>query len=1005
MATVSWKSGVGGDWNNDPSDWSTGIPPNAGDDVEIGVAGAQVLITSPINAIASLTIGSSASLGIDDPGVTQSITGNVSNSGELDIDFGIGAAAGGSNLAVGGTLTNSGAVSLGTARQAQPDTVTAAGFVNTGLLRLGSGSAGYATSVLDIAGPAGFGTAGVVTGHVLLYEGSLIDFTRGGITSIPQDGELRVLGADSFVAVGGATTSNSALTGLMSNAGAFSLGAGATVAVTGNLSNSGNIRVDFAVDGTGGGVLAVGGTLTNSGNLNIGAFNQTAPDTVTAAGLVNTGIIALGPRSGAASVLDIGAAAGFGTAGVVTGQVVLYEAALLGFARGAITTVANGARLALEGADALVAVGSATASNSALTSLRDIAGEFDLGLGATVAIDGNLANGGNLRVDFGLGGAGGSTLTVAGTLTNSGNLNIGTNAQTLSDTVSVAGLVNTGFIGVGPPAGAVSVLTVNGQGSPAVISNQGVIIGYGSNPAPIDFNYVNSTLVNYGTVIGSSGTAVALNAGGELVVIEPGSVLEGAIAGFAPGDTIDLAQVNANYVNFANGTLSVLYGSSVVETLVLPGTFSPQNFNLSPDGNGGTDLSIRYITGTYTTQVVIGARQPTTVEATGVVTVAQGNAVVNQAGSAATVSNFGTVAATGSGGSGVALTAGGTVTNSAYAGAYGLIAGYQAGVALAGGNGTILNASRIEGTGSAGVGVMLGSAASGAGARATYHERLSNYGTISGYTGVLAASGSDTLDNAGVITGYGGTAVMLGGGNDRLVIDPGAAFYGLADGGGGSSVLELAGPTAAMLGGRAAPSVGTLAGIGSSFVNFGTLVVDPGASWEASGDGSAYPFLNDGTIIVANGIVSTGEALALGTVGADPGQHGVVQVGAGGVVDFTGAAAGQTLVFTDAYGTLQLNDPGAFAARISGFQAGDVIDLVDVGANHFIYSKGKLKLTEAGHTVAVLSFAGHYTKADFQLSADGNGGTLVTFAAPAAASARYFFGSGPGQPEFWTVRG
>ena len=61
-----------------------------------------------------------------------------------------------------------------------------------------------------------------------------------------------------------------------------------------------------------------------------------------------------------------------------------------------------------------------------------------------------------------------------------------------------------------------------------------------------------------------------------------------------------------------------------------------------------------------------------------------------------------------------------------------------------------------------------------------------------------------------------------------------------------------------------------------------------------------------------------------------------------------------------------------------------------------------MKLTEAGHSVAVLSFAGHYTKAEFQLNSDGNGGTDITL----AASAAYRFGlTTTRPPEFWVARG
>jgi hypothetical protein len=77
--------------------------------------------------------------------------------------------------------------------------------------------------------------------------------------------------------------------------------------------------------------------------------------------------------------------------------------------------------------------------------------------------------------------------------------------------------------------------------------------------------------------------------------------------------------------------------------------------------------------------------------------------------------------------------------------------------------------------------------------------------------------------NAGTITGSNGTAVLFASGNDLLVAYPGAVFVGNVDGGGsaGSNILRLA----------AGAGTGTLAVLGTSFVNFGTVVINAGASW------------------------------------------------------------------------------------------------------------------------------------------------------------------------------
>jgi len=187
---------------------------------------------------------------------------------------------------------------------------------------------------------------------------------------------------------------------------------------------------------------------------------------------------------------------------------------------------------------------------------------------------------------------------------------------------------------------------------------------------------------------------------------------------------------------------------------------------------------------------------------------------------------------------------------------------------------------------------------------------LSGYSAYSGLRGIEGSIGvgfysygtllAGTVTNAGTIIGTDGTAVQFGGGDDRMVVDPGAVFIGTVDGGGGSDVLELAAGT----GDR------TLSGLGTSFANFETVVFDANANW-----------------------------------------------------------------------TVTVDNTAAFTGMISGFAAGDILDLTGKAATGATYAGGVLTVQNGGTIVAAFNLAGSYTSADFSLGSDGHGGTAIGIAA------------------------
>ncbi|HTV31933.1 MAG TPA: hypothetical protein VME69_02365, partial [Methylocella sp.] len=242
----------------------------------------------------------------------------------------------------------------------------------------------------------------------------------------------------------------------------LNLEGGASVTTTDALSNTGTVSVDAtskvtigSASGTADTVtvartLTDSGVFTAAGNFDVtstGTLSVGAKGDVTIGGtLTNAGTITLAGTSSGQALLDVRGAAGFGTTGIETGTVDLENDALLEFKNGPISTIDG--ELFLSGVKARVADVATPGSNSALTGLTTVAGNFFLQNGATVGLTGNVAITGSgwVSLDRGsgggnIGGAGGSSLTVSGNLTDSSTngLDIGNTGLTTTDTVTVKG--------------------------------------------------------------------------------------------------------------------------------------------------------------------------------------------------------------------------------------------------------------------------------------------------------------------------------------------------------------------------------------------------------------------------------------------------------------------------------------------------------------------------------------------------------------------------------------
>ena len=358
MSTSTWTGDISSDWD-DADNWSPAGVPGASSDVTIASGASVALASASIGTVNSIT--DSSYLSFRSAG-TNAVATFLDDAGHLYVDAKGG--AGGTILNIGGALTDSDYLSIGNATLSAPDEVTAASLDNTGAIYLTGSSADQA--LLAIAGSASFGTAGILSGYVRLAGDSAIEFKSGEITSLAASAHLGLVGSDAFIEDSTATGSNSALKGLASiGAGAlFALHDGASVSTTGALANDGDVVLDPNA-GDGGSSLTLAGALTNSHDLIIGNATLSASDKVTAASLDNTGKIQLTGSSTKQALLDVAGSAGFGAAGVLSGNVDLSGDSAIEFASREISTLAARATLDLVGNTAFVEDSTALGSNSA----------------------------------------------------------------------------------------------------------------------------------------------------------------------------------------------------------------------------------------------------------------------------------------------------------------------------------------------------------------------------------------------------------------------------------------------------------------------------------------------------------------------------------------------------------------------------------------------------------------------------------------------------------------
>ena len=707
------------------------------------------------------------------------------------------------------TLFNSGSTAVGS--------ITVGASLSTGEF-LVSNNGTNSTIVLDTV----FGT--YASGVTLLTNPTTIANTAKITGSLASSAGVQGPSGTAWTLVNDGTVSETGTASLgvtMASGGTITNAASAIISAdaagvlfvsgAGSVSNAGSI----AGTGTSGfgvrfGSTSSGGSVANqTGGVITGATDAIYFNTGAAAGTVSNYGQITGGTSGFAGInLSGGGKVSNASGGTITG----HQAGVF-IANGTGATVSNAGSIASQSYGIwLLGAGSVTnASGGIITgnyATTDAAGVY-LGGGGSVT---NQSGGtiGGLRGVYALSGV--------VTVVNAGHI-VGSN------TIVGAGAAGTGagvYIGAGGSVTNQAGGTISGYDGVSIAGAAGTVV----NAGVIDGATTNSNA--YGARLSDGGSVTNLSSG--TITAYNGVWIQGA-----PGTVLNLGLINSADVADDDGLAGV----------------DLQDGGLVTNGASG---------GTASTATILGYAF-------------HSGAVQFGASGTGTLVNFGTVRAT-TGNTGVVAT-NGTVINGASGATGALIVGGEQGNGVEiSGAGTVINYATISAVTPTnpnqpvGFGVSVGGGGT-----------ISNLGSralIQAYLPVYAA-GSATVINSGTIqslygVGTGAYAVLFGGGTNRLIIDPGARFYGtvrgsspapitLASGVPGASVVVATAAGTATLELASGASAGTLSGLGTQFVGFVQTTIDAGANWILSGANTVVagtPLTNSGTLTDTGMLINTG---------------------------------------------------------------------------------------------------------------------------------------------------
>ncbi len=647
----------------------------------------------------------------------------------------------------------------------------------------------------------------------------------------------------------------------------------------------------------------------------------------------------------------------FGTSATLLGsQITAAGSFLIGSSTGANVTLRNGSTvIATTGT-----IGASTGQLGALTlaagsSWRDsqftaIGGS---GSGTLTVAGGTLVTSAGAALAANTGGSGSATIGAQGTWVANGGLAIGSGGTGVA-TIAGGGTLLLGSAGntVGAAAGSHGTLVVSaGALVRSTLTTQagGVALSIGDQAGSGAIAPANGAVIVNGSSallnLNGNPLALGLHGGtGTLTVTNGGTVLAGTanssqIAGTSlAGQGVGTLTVIGALSSFVcAGAMSVGAGGSGVLLVQNGGSV---HVGFDPLGSGGLGIGIG--------SGALGSAW----SGSGIATISAGACLVSD--QSINVGGFGA--------SGALSVQGATVQA---LGTMGIGLGAVVGGVSETSNGTVI-------IGAAGILEIEGG---GITASATPALVL---GGFAGSTGALAVNGPGALLNVGTFSvavgagGQGSLAVGQGGSVSAGTISVGAGGSGtasvagigsrvsaqsLSDGVSGVGALSIT--NGASLGVAQALTIG---GAGALAIQGGAVVAGlvVNAGWiGGTGSLAATTLANSGMIYAAGGAFAVAGAIA---------GNGTLEAGPGGTLTLGGSvAAGQTIAFADATGTLVIDAIGGFAAGpITGFQRGDKIQIASQTplTQSFNTVSDTLTLSGSGNSYH-LSFTGSHQASDF----------------------------------------